>query len=513
MSERVKLAFKKWDKDASGTIKRSDLSKVFRYLDPKITDRQLDTLYDGAAMGGADTRMSYEQFLNWVFGEAQRPLWAEALSTARSKALKQYPAQPTKAYFDEEESRLSGKDFAKQVKGAFFAGVDSNGDSRVSFEEAAAIIEQVLQSVAEMQGQAKPSEQEARRAFDAHDSTAEGRIGPEAFLNLVRYLQVQVVSAMLPSRALDWRKEADKAAELKALHDAEALKKQGLWEETLNSAIERATQKYPPKQVKRYFGDVKARLVSEEYQQQVQGAFFAKLDVNHAGTISFDDATGVIDTTLQCVADMAAAAKPTQEDIRNAFDAHDTMETGRGRMGGAELLNLVRYLQIKVAEATLIEAEQRVADDMKRFQAEEAARAMGLWEGALSAAKAKAAQKYDMARIESYFEEVRTRLSSAEYSEHVKGSFFQKVDTNKDGKVSFEEALSLIHRSLQCVKNMGGSESPPTHEEIRAAFDAHDTEVEGWNFMGGDEFLNLMRYLQVRVAEAMLPLSDIVTKA
>jgi hypothetical protein len=147
----------------------------------------------------------------------------------------------------------------------------------------------------------------------------------------------------------------------------------------------------------------------------------------------------------------------------------------------------------------------------ERLEEDEAARERGLWEGALSEARARAAEKYSEPVAKSYFDEVAQRLSGSQYSEHVKGAFFTKVDEDKDGKVSFEEASALIAKALSFASDMGLAPKP-TGQEVRAAFDAHDTLVGGRGRMGADEFLNLARYLQVRVAEAGLPLSRVVTE-
>jgi hypothetical protein len=162
--------------------------------------------------------------------------------------------------------------------------------------------------------------------------------------------------------------------------------------------------------------------------------------------------------------------------------------------------------------ATLLECEARTAQNIQQLRLDSSLRERGLWKEAKTAAIAKASQRFNKAAVEKYFEAVTAKLTAPEYVEHVKGTFFINTDTNKDGKVSFEEALGLINSTLQCAADLGGA-AKPLPEAIREVFDAHDTITEGWNFMGGDEFLNLMRYLQVQVAEAMLPLSQLIKEA
>jgi len=133
----------------------------------------------------------------------------------------------------------------------------------------------------------------------------------------------------------------------------------------------------------------------------------------------------------------------------------------------------------------------------------------GLWEDAVSNSRTKFIDKYPQERVNQYFDEVQLRLGGREYEEHVKSTFFNHVDTSKDGKVDFQEAYSLILKSLQCAAAITGS-AKPTAEEIKAAFDTHDKLSSGSGRLGLGEFTNLCRYLQVRVAEAMLPLSSLV---
>jgi len=142
--------------------------------------------------------------------------------------------------------------------------------------------------------------------------------------------------------------------------------------------------------------------------------------------------------------------------------------------------------------------------------AAERAREKGLWEGELIEARTRTKQKYPADKVDRYFDEVQERLGGAAYAEHVKGAFFTKTDKNADERISFEEASALILKSLQFAADLGSMSNPPSKAEIKAAFDAHDTKAFGRGTMGGDEFLQLCRYLQVRVAEAALPLSKVM---
>jgi len=284
-------------------------------------------------------------------------------------------------------------------------------------------------------------------------------------------------------------------------------KGQSLCEMALRSSIAEASEKHAKAKVESYFADVMQRINGPAFVGNVRNHF--SLKVGDAACTSFDEIVDLVESTVNYTADMVTVSKPSKNDIRTVFDAQLARIHGQGKLGFDEVFDLVRVLQVRVALATLLEAENRGADDVRRFQDGQTLRAKGLWQGSLVVAKAKASQRFSEVAVESYFQGVNGRLSSPEYAAHVKGEFFKQIDSNKDGKVSFTEALGIITSTLQCAADLGGSHKP-TPEAIREAFDAHDTIEEGWNFMGEEEFLNLMRYLQVRVAEVMLPLSQLV---
>jgi len=288
-----------------------------------------------------------------------------------------------------------------------------------------------------------------------------------------------------------------------------AVESKCLWEIALSAAVESAAKEWPKAKVDAYFSDVRGRVMAPEFAHHVEQAFSNRSNNGQNESVSFEEVVRFAESALQCTANMAAITMPPPNDIRIAFDAHDAKGDGRGRLATNELVDLMRYLQVRVALATLIETETRATEDLKLLNSNKILREKGLWEGAIASAKAKAFQRYDKTAVDSYFEEVKQRLCSAEYGTHVKGDFFTQVDTDKDGKVSFDEASGLISSTLVCCADLAGIQKP-TKKSIRRVFDAHDTTVKGLNFLGEDEFLNLMRYLQVQVAEAMLPLSLVV---
>lgn len=233
-SEKVMQAFRHWDVDGSGIIARRELLGIIKRLCPEIDDRDLDMLFTAAGVHG-DGQLNYEEFLNWLwcdlsdaaaeskagagakpeaeaaFGNfakglaaaeaaKERGLWEDALIAAREKAAEIYPRAKVQQYYDEVYKRLDGQEYIGDVKGTYFSRIDANKDGLVTFEEAAKLIKKSLNCAADFEKAPKPTAEEIRFAFDAHDTLADGRgrMGVDAFLNLHRYLQVRVAEAMLP---------------------------------------------------------------------------------------------------------------------------------------------------------------------------------------------------------------------------------------------------------------------------------------------------------------------------
>ncbi|CAK9053980.1 Calmodulin (CaM) [Durusdinium trenchii] len=205
--------------------------------------------------------------------------------------------------------------------------------------------------------------------------------------------------------------------------------------------------------------------------------------------------------------------------VREAFKSWDTQ--GDGTITKRGLIHLLRKLAPQVSEddlEVLFVAAGADAPGLVKYQEfitylwseDEDARARGLWEDAIKKARLKASRTWPEERVKNYWDEVENRLKSQEYIDHVRTKMFVQVDQDKDGRVSFDEAKLLICQSLRCAADLTKAPSP-TQEEVRLAFDAHDTLVEGRGRMGVDEFVNLARYLQVTVAEAMQPLSKVLT--
>jgi len=129
-----------------------------------------------------------------------------------------------------------------------------------------------------------------------------------------------------------------------------------------------------------------------------------------------------------------------------------------------------------------------------------------LWKSELGTASSRASASFPPEKVRCYFGQVSDRLQSDEYTEHIQGSVFLGLDTDGDGLVSFVGAAPFILKCLACAADLSGA-GAPSAADARAEFDAHDG---GRGALDADGFLALMRRLQVRVAEAALPMSSAV---
>mmetsp|Transcript_22290 Transcript_22290/g.40154 ORF Transcript_22290/g.40154 Transcript_22290/m.40154 type:complete len:222 (-) Transcript_22290:171-836(-) len=209
--------------------------------------------------------------------------------------------------------------------------------------------------------------QQVQEAFQDWDTRGQGTIGREQLTRIIRRLTPQVGDSDL--EALFAAAGAENGAGVKyndfldwLWSDSppspdetrkEAARQRGLWEDALNDARARAAQTWPAEKVNKYWNEVQARLVADEYIQHVKTQMFTQADKDKDGRVSFDEAKALIIKSLKCSADLMNAPQPTQEEVRDAFDAHDTLVDGRGQMSMDEFVNLARYLQVRVAEAML----------------------------------------------------------------------------------------------------------------------------------------------------------------
>eukprot|EP00440_Ansanella_granifera_P013860 gb/GFBE01015059.1/.p1 GENE.gb/GFBE01015059.1/~~gb/GFBE01015059.1/.p1 ORF type:complete len:224 (+),score=39.30 gb/GFBE01015059.1/:1-672(+) len=209
--------------------------------------------------------------------------------------------------------------------------------------------------------------EKVREAFQTWDAQGQGTIGRGQLMRIIRRLTPHVgekdLEALFSAAGADpnggvkyddfiaylWADSEPSEAE----RLLEAARQRGLWENAINEARAKAAKSFPSDRVDRYWDEVKSRLAGDEYSQHVKTAMFVKADQDKDGRICFEEAKALILKSLKCAAAITHTPQPTDEDVRDAFDAHDTLVEGRGRMGADEFVNLARYLQVRVADAML----------------------------------------------------------------------------------------------------------------------------------------------------------------
>lgn len=229
-ADHIIQAFRSWDESGSGIISRHDLASIIRALSPGIAERDLDRLFKAAARDGFQAEdLKYEDFVTWLWhpsnlatlevaeeaaaaaaaeekGRAaaaaeeqakKNVLWKGTLAAATAKAQERYPEEKVHQYWDDVSDRLYSQDYAKHVRSTFFDKVDTDRDGMITFRQVLPVIRKCLQCAADMEHRPRPTKQEMRAAFDAHDG-GKGVMGEEEFLNLMRYLQIKVAEAVMP---------------------------------------------------------------------------------------------------------------------------------------------------------------------------------------------------------------------------------------------------------------------------------------------------------------------------
>lgn len=197
-----------------------------------------------------------------------------------------------------------------------------------------------------------------REAFKTWDTEGDGTITKTGLIRLLRKIAPQVTESDLEvlfeaAGATDAPPGSVKYLEFITYlwSDDEAARARGLWEEAIRKARENACRMWPADKVACYWDEVEKRLKSEQYIDHVRSKMFVQVDQDQDGRVSFEEAKALICKSLSCAADLTKAPGPTRDEVRLAFDAHDTLVEGRGRMGVEEFVNLARYLQVIVAEA------------------------------------------------------------------------------------------------------------------------------------------------------------------
>lgn len=237
-------------------------------------------------------------------------------------------------------------------------------------------------------------------------------------------------------------------------------------------------------------------------------------NIVHAFESWDESGSGIISREHLTVLIRALTPGVTDVDIDTLFEA---LETEGVRLENIKYMDFVEWLWSDAAKESAKVAPQSHAvmseEPRQEADGDKETRRRGLWEAELSTAASRASHKYSETKVRQYFIEVKWRLESDEYCSHIKGALFNSIDTQNRGKVAYAEVADLIEKSLGCAADISGSGRRPSAEEIRDAFDMHDTLVTSRGFLGVDEFLNLMRFLQIKVAEAAMPLSQLLSQA
>ncbi|CAJ1415234.1 unnamed protein product [Effrenium voratum] len=198
LSEKVREAFRSWDVRGNGTIGRRQLICILRRLTPQVSEADLEVLFVAAGVD-AETGVSYNDFISYLWSDHRtgEHLWDESMKAARAK-VHPWPAERVDRYWNEVEHRLQSQQYIDHVKSTIFVRADKDHDGTVSFEEAKTLISQSLQCAADLTRAPRPTQEEVRRAFDAHLQGQGQRLSEDEFVDLARHLQVIVAQAMLP---------------------------------------------------------------------------------------------------------------------------------------------------------------------------------------------------------------------------------------------------------------------------------------------------------------------------
>lgn len=133
-----------------------------------------------------------------------------------------------------------------------------------------------------------------------------------------------------------------------------------IWEEKMKLVKEEAMAQYSgwSKKVEKHFEQLKTRLSSEAFTKQTVSMFLAGEDDNNDGLISYAEVKDLIEPTFEAIYAQNSGLRKRKLDettIKAAFDAHDTADAGKGKMGKTEFSNLIKYLQVLNASVMMSE--------------------------------------------------------------------------------------------------------------------------------------------------------------
>lgn len=140
-----------------------------------------------------------------------------------------------------------------------------------------------------------------------------------------------------------------------------------IWEEKLQMVKDEALQEFPGwlAKVEKHFTQLKERLSSEAFEKNVISMFMQGQDKDGDGLISYEEVKDLIEPTFEMLYRTNPRLKKNKVDeatLKAAFDAHDTAEAGKGKMGKSEFGNLFKYLQVLNNAAMMSDTVQNWAD-------------------------------------------------------------------------------------------------------------------------------------------------------
>jgi len=208
-----------------------------------------------------------------------------------------------------------------------------------------------------------------------------------------------------------------------------------------------------------------------------------------------------------------------QEQIKATFARWDTDNSGH--ISKAELFAVFKTLDPTFMDIEL-EAMMEEADlnqdgkiDINEFvewctaENSEMVVPMGeLWEERLKIVKHEALRKFKgwTAKLEKHFTATSGRLGSDAFKKTCVDLFMKSQDDNNDGLIDYVEVKDMIEPTLEMLyaNDVVLKKKKLQEADIKAAFDAHDTQDAGKGKMGAKEFVSLMQYLQVIACAAMM---------
>eukprot|EP00931_Biecheleriopsis_adriatica_P067253 TRINITY_DN41417_c0_g1_i1.p1 TRINITY_DN41417_c0_g1~~TRINITY_DN41417_c0_g1_i1.p1 ORF type:complete len:282 (-),score=61.76 TRINITY_DN41417_c0_g1_i1:68-871(-) len=91
----IKATFRIWDKDASGSLSKTELQELLAKISPKLSKRHVQEMVErvaqamdtGGATTGPDGKIDYQEFISFIFGPPAEGVTASTAPTSEQAAL------------------------------------------------------------------------------------------------------------------------------------------------------------------------------------------------------------------------------------------------------------------------------------------------------------------------------------------------------------------------------------------------------------------------------------------